>query len=133
MDWINKIPENELSFEFTRSGGPGGQHVNKTSSAALLRWNILSTEAFTTPQKERLISKLKYSQSGDIIIRSEEFRDQERNKARCLEKLNDILVKALHIPKKRKATKPTRSQKEKRLKGKKIRSEVKKSRSNKDW
>lgn len=133
MKWISKIPENELRFEFTRSGGPGGQHVNKTNTAAVLRWNLDTTLGFSEHQKIKLQEKLSVTQEGDIIIRSEEFRDQERNKKRCLEKLDLILERALFIPKKRKATKPTRAQKEKRLKGKKIRSEVKKLRTKKDW
>jgi ribosome-associated protein len=135
MKWIEKIPYNEFQFEFARSGGPGGQHVNKTNSAAILRWNMDCSLAFTDEQRARLQSKLesKLTIEGELIIRSEEHRDQDKNKKRCLEKLNEIIDKALLIPKKRKPTKPSRSQKEKRIKSKKIRSEVKKSRSKKDW
>lgn len=135
MKWITKIPYSELDFEFARSGGPGGQHVNKTNSAAILRWNLDATLAFADDQKARLQSKLgsKLTLEGELIIRSEEHRDQEKNKKRCLEKLDEIIDKALFIPKKRKATKPSRSQKEKRIKTKKIRSQVKKQRSIKDW
>lgn len=135
MKWACKIPYNEFTFEFARSGGPGGQHVNKTNSAAILRWNIDTTQVFTEEQRLRLLMKLntKLTIEGDLIIRSEEYRDQEKNKKRCLEKLDEIIEKALFVPKKRKPTKPSRSQKEKRIKSKKIRSEVKKSRSKKDW
>ncbi len=133
MKWIEKIPDNELRFEFTRSGGPGGQHVNKTNTAAILRWHLDSTLGFSETQKLRLQEKLNTTQEGDIIIRSEEFRDQEKNKKRCLEKLNELIDRTLFVPKKRKATKPTKAQKEKRLKGKRIRSEVKKFRAKKDW
>lgn len=133
MKWINRIAYNEFQFEFARSGGPGGQHVNKTNSAAILRWNVDATLAFSEDQKTRLQFKLKVSQDGEVIIRSEEYRDQEKNKKRCLEKLDEAIDKALFVPKKRKATKPSRSQKEKRIKAKKIRADVKKSRSKKDW
>lgn len=133
MKWISKIPYTELHFEFVRSGGPGGQHVNKTNSAAILRWHIDSTEVFSEDQKVKLLAKLKINQEGEIVIRSEEFRDQEKNKKRCLEKLDFLIEKALFVQKKRKATKPSKAQKEKRFKAKKVRSEVKKSRSKKDW
>jgi ribosome-associated protein len=135
MNWIDKIPYHEFTFEFARSGGPGGQHVNKTNSAAILRWNIDCTQAFSDEQRLRLLMKLasRLTVEGELIVRSEEHRDQDKNKKRCLEKLNDIIDKALFIPKKRKPTKPSRSQKEKRIKTKKIRSQVKKQRSIKDW
>jgi ribosome-associated protein len=135
MKWIARIPFNEFNFEFARSGGPGGQHVNKTNSAAILRWSIDATLGFSDDQKARLLTKLepKLTLEGELIIRSEEYRDQEKNKKRCLEKLDEIIDKALFIPKKRKATKPSRAQKEKRIKSKKIRSQVKKQRSSKDW
>ena len=133
MKWVGRIPYNELNFEFSRSGGPGGQHVNKTNSAAVLRWNVDATLAFSEDQKIRLQERLKLTNTGELIVRSEESRDQEKNKKKCLEKLDSILEKALFVPKKRKATKPSRAQKEKRIKTKKIRSDVKKSRSKKDW
>ncbi len=133
MKWISKIPYSEFQFEFARSGGPGGQHVNKTNSAAVLRWSVDATIAFDENQKARLLQKLKLNQLGEVVIRSEEFRDQEKNKKRCLQKLEILIEKALFIPKKRKPTKPSRSQKEKRVKEKKIRSEIKKSRSKREW
>lgn len=133
MKWINRIPYNEFQFEFARSGGPGGQHVNRTNSAAILRWNVDVTLAFEDEQKKKLQQKLKLTQEGEVLVRSEEFRDQEKNKKRCLEKLDQMIERALFVAKKRKPTKPTRSQKEKRFKEKKIRSEVKKARGRKDW
>lgn len=132
MKWISRIAYNEFDFEFARSSGPGGQHVNKTNSAAILRWNVNETLAFSEEQKTKLQYKLKTTQDGDVIVRSEEHRDQEKNKKRCLEKLDEAIDRALFIPKKRRPTKPSRSQKEKRIKAKKIRSDVKKSRAKKD-
>jgi len=135
MKWVSKIPYYEFQFEFARSGGPGGQHVNRTNSAAILRWNLVESSSFSDLQKALLLDKLykKLNQSGELIIRSEEFRDQDRNKKRCLEKLDDLLTQAFYVPKKRKPTKPTRASREKRLTQKKRHSEVKKSRSKKDW
>ncbi len=133
MKWIGRIPYSELNFEFARSGGPGGQHVNKTNSATVLRWNVHTTLAFSEEQKIKLQEKLKLTNTGELIVRSEESRDQEKNKKKCLEKFDSILDKALFVQKKRKATKPSRAQREKRIKSKKIRSEVKKSRRSKDW
>lgn len=133
MKWVSRIPYIEFQFEFARSGGPGGQHVNKTNSAAILRWNLDATLGFTDDEKIKLQAKLKLNQEGEMVIRSEEFRDQEKNKKRCLEKLDFLIEKGLFVHKKRKATKPTRSQKEKRFKAKRIRSDIKKTRSKKDW
>lgn len=133
MKWINKIPASEIQFEFSKSGGPGGQHMNKTNSAAVLRWKVDATVAFSEDQKYSLIQKMKLTTLGDVVIRSEESRDKEKNKKRCLEKLNTLIDKALYVPKKRKPTKPTRAQKEKRIQSKKRRSDIKKLRSKKDW
>jgi ribosome-associated protein len=133
MKWVARISYHEFRFEFARSGGPGGQHVNRTNSAAILRWNLPASVSFTDHEKAFLQTKLanRLNKEGDILIRSEEFRDQAQNKKSCLEKLDAILERAFHIPKKRKATKPTKASREKRKKTKKIRSEIKKMRSTK--
>ncbi len=127
------IKENELKFEFIRSGGPGGQNVNKVSTAAQLRFNLKSSSAFSSEIKERLLLKLrnKLSKEGEIIITAQRYRYQERNRTDALERLRSMILKALETKRKRKATKPTKSSKEERLKSKKIRSEVKKKRSGK--
>lgn len=121
----------EIELEYTRSRGPGGQHVNRTNSAALLRWNLFESVAFTPEEKELLARKLSnvLSSTGDIVLRSDEFRDQERNRDRCLEKLDEILQRAFFVPKKRKPTKPTKSSQIKRRNEKKQRGEVKAGRS----
>lgn len=122
-----QIPYAELKFQVSRSGGPGGQHVNKTNSAVLLRFEISSSQAFTDEQKERILHKLspKLTQSGELLIRSEEFRDQERNRASCIEKLYKILEAALFVPKKRLKTKPTRASQKRRVEGKKKEGQIK--------
>jgi ribosome-associated protein len=120
----------EFDFTYARSRGPGGQNVNRTNSAAILRWNLLSTQAFPEHIKARLLEKLQsqLTDDGDILIRSEEFRDQDQNRSSCLKKLQALLQKALFVPKKRVATKPTRSSVRKRLDSKKHQSETKANR-----
>lgn len=133
MKFLSRIYFNEYQFEFARSGGPGGQHVNKTNSAAVLRWNVLSTQSFSEEEKSILLQKLPLTKDGDILIRSEEFRNQEQNKSKCLEKLDQLLEKAFFKPKKRKKTKPTRASRERRHTSKRKRSEIKKLRNKKDY
>lgn len=121
------IPYHEMEFTFARSRGPGGQNVNKTNSAVILRWNLLSTIAVNEETRLRLIEKLQHrlTKEGDILIRSETQRDQDQNKSECIKKLHEILQRALFVPKKRVATKPSRSSVRKRINTKKINSEKK--------
>ncbi|QDK47488.1 aminoacyl-tRNA hydrolase [Bdellovibrio sp. ZAP7] len=117
----------EFDFTYARSRGPGGQNVNRTNSAAILRWNLRDSQALPENIKARLLEKLaaQLTVDGDILIRSEEFRDQDQNRSACLKRLQALLQKALFVPKKRVATKPTRSSVRKRLDSKKRHSEVK--------
>ncbi|MEZ0393254.1 MAG: alternative ribosome rescue aminoacyl-tRNA hydrolase ArfB [Pseudobdellovibrionaceae bacterium] len=117
----------EIELEYTRSRGPGGQHVNRTNSAALLRWNVPSTVVFSEEEKSLLLTRLQnqISQDGDIILRSDEFRDQEANRKKCLEKLDALITKAFFTPKKRKATRPTKASKVRRQTQKRQRGEIK--------
>lgn len=117
----------EFDFTYARSRGPGGQNVNRTNSAAILRWNLRDSQALPENLKARLLEKLanQLTVDGDILIRSEEFRDQDQNRSACLKRLQALLAKALFVPKKRVATKPTRSSVRKRLDSKKRNSEVK--------
>lgn len=121
------LPYHEFIFETSRAQGAGGQHVNRTESAVLLRWNLVSTTSLPEHLKQILMRRL-FSQltvEGDIIIKSQEQRSQHQNKDACVEKLILLLKKSLIQPKKRVATKPTRSSQRKRVEGKKIRSEIK--------
>lgn len=126
-----KMPDlSEIQFTAVRSRGPGGQNVNKVSSAAQLNWAYLYSDAFTDYQKTLITEKLEshINKQGVLYLRSDEFRDLERNKARCLEKLKDLLAMAFHRPKPRRKTKPTKASKKKRIESKKQRGEVKKTR-----
>lgn len=122
-----QIPFAEMDFTYARSRGPGGQNVNRTNSAAILRWNLWASNALNADTKERLAIKLqsKLTVDGDLIIRSEVHRDQDQNRSECIRKLHETLQKALFVPKKRVATKPTRSSQRKRVDEKKRNSEVK--------
>ncbi len=109
-----------LTFKTSRSGGKGGQNVNKVETKVELNFNIDAAEIFDVEQKERLREKLASRLTADkqIQVVSEEERSQLMNKERCVEKLYFLLANALHIPKKRKATKPKKSAVEQRLKQK---------------
>ena len=121
----------EVNFSAVRSRGPGGQNVNKVSSAAFLTWDYGSSQGLNEHEKQLVGLKLSSQINSDnlLYLKSDEYRDLPRNKARALEKLENILKQAFHIPKKRKATKPTHSSKTKRLEKKSRRGEVKKMRA----
>ncbi|XGC79475.1 alternative ribosome rescue aminoacyl-tRNA hydrolase ArfB [Bdellovibrio bacteriovorus] len=122
-----QIPFSELEFTYARSRGPGGQNVNRTNSAAILRWNLWNSQVINSEVKEKLAIKLygKLTEDGDLIIRSDVHRDQDQNRSECIKRLHETLRKALFVPKKRIATKPTKSAQRKRLETKKIHSEIK--------
>jgi ribosome-associated protein len=122
----NAIKE-ELTFTTSRSGGPGGQLVNKVSSKVMLRWDITNSTKLGPEEKEILLQKLKsrLTQGGELLIVSQESRSQHDNKQAAIDKLDELLQKAFEKRKSRKPTKPSRSAKEKRLTSKKKESEKK--------
>lgn len=122
-----RIPDEELSWSFARSGGPGGQNVNKVASKAVLRWNLSVNSSLPADVKTRLQQQQRnrITTTGDLLISSERTRDQERNREDCLEKLRQMILRALTPPKPRKKTKPSRGAKERRLAEKKRRSATK--------
>ena len=111
------IPLRELEFEFSRSGGPGGQNVNKTNTRASLRWNVTATHSLPHSVKERFRKKYnrRISQKGDFVLHSQRFRDQGKNVADCLSRLREMILAVAVSPKKRVPTRPTRASKERRL------------------
>lgn len=129
-NWQIEQIHREISIVAVRSRGPGGQNVNKVSSAAVVYWNPEISSAILEDQRRILLSKLKgsISKEGLLIFRSDEFRDFPQNKSRAIEKLIKQIEAALHMPKKRFATKPTRSSKERHLKSKAIRGNLKETR-----
>jgi len=116
-----QIPESEFHFTFARSGGPGGQNVNKVASKAVLHWDLAANTTLPAEVKERFIEQNRWrlTTEGTLVLDSQRYRDQAKNIEDCLEKLHDMLKRSLHVPKKRRPTKPSRSSKERRLKAKK--------------
>lgn len=125
-----RIPRGELTFQFSRSGGPGGQNVNKVNSRVQLRWNILETGSLPPAVRQRLQSQARrrITAEGELLITSQRYRDQSKNIDDCLEKLCDLVRLAAIAPVQRKATRPSAGAKRRRLKAKKERSERKQSR-----
>ena len=122
MDFSIQDLLKEISFRTSRSGGKGGQNVNKVSSKVELNLNIRSSALFTDNQRSLLLKKLanRINSEGVLQIITEEERSQLHNKERSLEKLQILLKNALHQPKPRKATKPGRSAIERRLRAKQL-------------
>jgi ribosome-associated protein len=118
-----QIPDEELHFSFARSGGPGGQNVNKVASKAVLRWSLAANASVPEHVKTRLRSLHgnRITAEGEIVIQSQRYRDQERNRQDCLDKLREFILQASALPKTRHATKPTRGSRERRLQAKKHR------------
>jgi ribosome-associated protein len=124
------IPASELAIAFARSGGPGGQNVNKVSSKVELRWNLRDSSAPTSTDHALLLEKLggKLTTDGELIVTSTKTRDQIKNREDAFDKLTLIVRAALHRDKPRKATKPSRAAKRRRVESKRHRSEIKKNR-----
>ncbi len=125
----------EVTFKTSRSGGKGGQHVNKVSSKVELNFNINASSLFSDDQKMQLMQKLanKINAEGILQVVTEEDRSQLANKQKSLDKLLVLLKIALHQPKKRKATRPGKAAIEKRLKTKQFRAMKKINRRNERW
>jgi ribosome-associated protein len=122
--------EGEFIFSTSRSGGPGGQNVNKVSTKVELRFNLRLTSAFTEKEKELIFTRLKnkINKESEIILVSQSERTQLMNKEVVTDKFYDLVSKALTIQKKRRSTRPTLSSKIKRLDEKRNRGNIKKLR-----
>jgi ribosome-associated protein len=124
------IPESELTFNFIRSSGPGGQNVNKVSTAVQLRFDIINSPSLPEEIKARLKSKSgrKVTKEGILIIEAKRFRTQESNKQDAVDRFTYLIKKALEKPKNRIKTKPSNESRQKRIEEKKKRSQLKKLR-----
>lgn len=124
------VPESELELRAARSGGPGGQGVNTTSSKVELRWSVADSRALTPQQRDRLLQRLSSRLTGDgvLILQGSEHRSQHRNREAVLARFRSIVGEALEPPRPRKRTRPGRAAKERRLREKKQRGETKRLR-----
>jgi ribosome-associated protein len=106
-----RIPISEFEFSYVRSSGPGGQNVNKVNSKAVLRWNLLQSPSLSEEVRNRLLLKLasRLTSDGDLVIMSDRYRDQPRNREDSIEKLRECISAAAEKPKPRKKTKPSYS------------------------
>lgn len=116
-----RVPRHELTFRATRSGGPGGQHVNKTSSRVELTWSVATTTALSPELRARALERLATRLDGEGVLRivSDRTRSQLQNKEDATERFAEILAAALTIPKKRRPTKVSKAVKARRLDAKK--------------
>lgn len=121
------IDSEEIEESFTRSGGPGGQHVNTTDSAVLLRFDVGNSPNLPLVVKNRLavLAGSRLTRDGVLVLRSEGARSQLLNRQEVRDRLIELIREATIIPKKRKATKPSKAAKAKRMEGKAKRSTVK--------
>jgi ribosome-associated protein len=119
-----RVPRSELQVSFAASGGPGGQHANRSNTRVDLRFDVGSSSAFSEAQRERILERL----GSEVRVVVDDERSQARNRALAEERLVARLQSALHVERPRKQTKPTRSSKRRRMDAKSRRGEVKRQR-----
>jgi ribosome-associated protein len=124
------IDEREIKEEFVRASGPGGQNVNKVSTAVKLRFNVVKSPSLPDDIRARLIrlAGKRMTDKGVLVIDARRFRTQERNRQEALERLVRLIEKASRIPKRRKKTRPSKASKQRRLDEKHRRGEIKRMR-----
>ena len=128
------IPPDELRFRTARSGGPGGQHVNKTSTKVEVLWNVARSKCLTDAERERLLAKLstRIDARGVLRVTSTDSRSQLQNRETAIERINETVRTALRVPKPRKKTRPPKRAIEARLAEKKNKAEKKEGRKRVD-
>jgi ribosome-associated protein len=124
------IPGDELRESASRSGGPGGQHVNKASTRVTLRWSPAGSRVLTPARRARLLTRLasRLTRGGDLIVHASRYRSRARNRELARERLAELVREALARRRARVATRPTRASRDRRLQAKRQRSALKKRR-----
>jgi ribosome-associated protein len=128
------IDEREIEITFVRSSGPGGQNVNKVATAAQLRFDVDRSPSLPDDVRERLKAKAgsRLTRDGVLVITARRFRTQERNRADAIQRLLDLIREAATRPRSRRATRPTRASRQRRLDEKRRRSSTKRLRDRPD-
>ena len=134
IDETLTIDDRFFEERFVRSSGPGGQNVNKVSTAVELRFDMAAFTGLSTGERERLtkLAGRRLTDEGVLVIRAERFRTQERNRDDARQRLTELIQEALIAPKRRVATKPTKASRTRRLEGKAKRGTVKRLRQSRD-
>jgi len=129
------IPVDEFRFSYSRSGGPGGQNVNKVNSKATLRWNARTSPSLSPELWDRLQRRFprRLTEQGDLLVSSQRFRDAGRNASDCLEKLRELLLEIAVPPKVRRPTKPSSASRVRRLERKRLHKRRKQARRPESW
>ncbi len=122
-----QLPLAELEVSFSRSGGPGGQHANTSSTKVELRWDLEASSALTPPQKQLLRSRLgsRLTDEGVLVLQSSEHRSQTRNREAAVARLVALLSDALRVSPTRRPTRPTRAARQRRVEAKRRRGDTK--------
>ena len=125
------LDESEVHEEFIRASGPGGQHVNKTSSAVQLRFNVLESPSLPERVRARLVRQLgpRLTAEGEVVLTAQEHRSQVRNRQEALDRLVALIVQATIEPKKRRKTRPSRASQQERVEKKRLHSQKKQTRT----
>ena len=128
------LDERELQERFVRASGPGGQNVNKVSTAVELRFDVVGSPSLPESVRARLarLAGRRLNDEGVLVIRADRFRTQERNREDARERLAELVRRAAVVPKRRVPTKPTRASKDRRREAKAKRSRVKRLRGSRD-
>lgn len=128
------IPRDEVTLRATRSGGPGGQHVNTSSTRIELTWSVADSPSLAPEQRERLLQRLapRLDRHGTLRLVAQAERSQHRNREAVLERFAEVVAAALVVPKVRRATRPTAASKRARLDDKRKRSAIKRDRRRRD-
>lgn len=125
------IPLREVELRYARSGGPGGQNVNKVASKAVLRFDLRASPSLPEPARQRALSRLasRLTRAGTLVLSSDAYRDQPRNRSAVLARLRALLAEAVRQPTRRRPTVPGAAARERRLTAKHLRSRRKRDRA----